>query len=42
VGKIPTVLYYDQTGNVRAAGAEAMAESLAEQIEEENWIKAEW
>lgn len=40
--KIPTVLYYDQKGNVRAAGAEAVTEGIEEKAEDENWTKSEW
>ncbi|KDR70734.1 hypothetical protein GALMADRAFT_254772 [Galerina marginata CBS 339.88] len=40
--KIPTVLYYDCTGKVRAVGAEAMDEGIYERAEEEKWAKAEW
>ncbi|KDR70823.1 hypothetical protein GALMADRAFT_254436 [Galerina marginata CBS 339.88] len=40
--KIPTVIYYDQSGNVRAVGAEAMREGIQEIAEDEQWIKAEW
>jgi hypothetical protein len=40
--KIPTILYYDQMGNIRAAGAEAMQEGLLDLIEDEGWVKAEW
>ncbi|PPR01388.1 hypothetical protein CVT24_006226 [Panaeolus cyanescens] len=40
--KIPTVIYYDRTGKVRAVGAEAMREGIYEVAEEEKWIKAEW
>jgi hypothetical protein len=40
--KIPTIIYYDKTGRVRAVGAEAMAEGLEELIEDEGWVKAEW
>jgi hypothetical protein len=40
--KIPTILYYDQSGNVRAAGAEALQESIVDQAEENKWAKAEW
>jgi len=35
-------LYYDQKGNVRAAGAEAVSEGIEEKAEDENWTKAEW
>jgi hypothetical protein len=38
--KVPTIIYYDQAGNVRAAGAEALRDAY--QAEEEDWIKAEW
>ncbi|KAG6889537.1 hypothetical protein C0992_004796 [Termitomyces sp. T32_za158] len=40
--KIPTIIYYDQQGNVRAVGAEALKADLEIAIEEEGWIKAEW
>lgn len=40
--KIPTVIYYDREGKVRAVGAEALQEGIFEIAEEENWIKAEW
>ena len=40
--KIPTIIYYDQTGNVRAVGAEAVREGIYDLAEEENWVKAEW
>ncbi|KJA20618.1 hypothetical protein HYPSUDRAFT_166744 [Hypholoma sublateritium FD-334 SS-4] len=40
--KIPTVIYYDQDGKVRAVGAEAMQEGIYEQADEEQWVKAEW
>ncbi|PPR02811.1 hypothetical protein CVT26_009597 [Gymnopilus dilepis] len=40
--KIPTVMYYDRAGKVRAAGAEASVEGIFETAEEEQWIKTEW
>ncbi|KDR71278.1 hypothetical protein GALMADRAFT_143974 [Galerina marginata CBS 339.88] len=40
--KIPTIIYYDRSGKVRAVGAEAEAEQVSEISQEENWIKAEW
>ncbi|GLB37967.1 putative ATP binding [Lyophyllum shimeji] len=40
--KIPTIIYYDQYGVVRAAGAEALKEGLEDMIEDEGWTKAEW
>ena len=39
---IPTIIYYDLGGNVRAVGAEAMREGIYEIAEHENWMKAEW
>ena len=40
--KIPTIIYYDLGGKVRAVGAEAMQEGIYEMAEEESWVKAEW
>ncbi|KIK58160.1 hypothetical protein GYMLUDRAFT_228044, partial [Collybiopsis luxurians FD-317 M1] len=40
--KIPSVLYYDSTGKVRAIGAETLLESTIEAAEEEKWHKVEW
>ena len=40
--KIPTIIYYDRAGKVRAVGAEAMREGIYEIAEDENWVKAEW
>ena len=40
--KIPTVIYYDMIGKVRAVGAEAMDEGIYETAEDENWVKTEW
>ncbi|KAF8873975.1 hypothetical protein CPB84DRAFT_1817940 [Gymnopilus junonius] len=40
--KIPTIMYYDRTGKVRAVGAEATIDGIYETAEEEQWIKAEW
>ncbi|KAF9047817.1 hypothetical protein BJ165DRAFT_1527080 [Panaeolus papilionaceus] len=40
--KIPTLLYYDAKGTVRAAGAEAKDEAIEEMADEEGWIKAGW
>ena len=42
VSKIPTVIYYDQSGEVKAVGAEAMKEGIYEVAEDENWVKVEW
>lgn len=40
--KIPTIIYYDQEGKVRAVGAEAVSEGVEQIAEEEGWTKAEW
>ncbi|KAG5636039.1 hypothetical protein H0H81_009312 [Sphagnurus paluster] len=40
--KIPTIIYYDQDGKVRAIGAETTDERLRDTIEDEGWVKAEW
>ncbi|KAF9047819.1 hypothetical protein BJ165DRAFT_1527082 [Panaeolus papilionaceus] len=40
--KIPTVLYYDASGRLRAAGAEAKNEGIEERAADEGWVKAEW
>ena len=40
--KIPTVIYYDLSGTVRAVGAEAMKEGIYLVADDENWVKAEW
>ncbi|KAF9478438.1 hypothetical protein BDN70DRAFT_994212 [Pholiota conissans] len=40
--KIPTIIYYDRSGNVKAVGAEAMVEGIYEQAVDEQWVKAEW
>ena len=40
--KIPTVIYYDRSGRVKAVGAEAMKEGFYLVAEDENWVKAEW
>ena len=40
--KIPSLLYYDKTGNVKAAGAEALTESVLEDALDNDWTKAEW
>ncbi|PBK82171.1 hypothetical protein ARMGADRAFT_1171040 [Armillaria gallica] len=37
--KIPTILYYDQSGDVKAVGAEALDESMIRSAEDEGWIK---
>jgi hypothetical protein len=40
--KIPTIIYYDQDGNVRAVGAEAVREGIEDDAEYGQWTKAEW
>ncbi|KAF8962417.1 hypothetical protein BDZ97DRAFT_2022504 [Flammula alnicola] len=40
--KIPTIIYYDPVGKVRAVGAEAMRDGIVEAAEDGKWIKAEW
>lgn len=40
--KIPTIIYYDQEGKVRAIGAEATKEGVEQTAEDEGWTKAEW
>ena len=40
--KVPSLLYYDKSGNVRAAGAEVLTESVNEDALTEGWTKAEW
>lgn len=39
--KIPSIMYYDQHGNMKAAGAEADGASVLAQAEDEGWIKTE-
>lgn len=39
--KIPSLLYYDRSGNVVAAGAEAEGAQIADQAEDEGWTKVE-
>lgn len=39
--KIPSVMYYDQHGNMKAAGAEADGAAVLAQAEDEAWIKIE-
>ena len=39
--KIPSVLYYDKHGKVKAAGAEAETSKVVSQAEDEQWLKVE-
>ena len=40
--KIPSVIYYDESGRVKAAGAETELDSVVELAEEEEWLKVQW
>ncbi|KAG2358893.1 hypothetical protein BDR07DRAFT_1293671 [Suillus spraguei] len=40
--RIPSILYYDSNGTVRAVGAEAQQEHIIEMAEDEGWMKLEW
>ncbi|KAJ7288674.1 hypothetical protein C8J57DRAFT_1281001 [Mycena rebaudengoi] len=40
--KVPSVVYYDRSGDARAMGAEAQQESVQEQATEEGWQKSAW
>ncbi|KAF7982968.1 hypothetical protein HWV62_24554 [Athelia sp. TMB] len=40
--KIPSIIFYDKGGIVRAAGAEALLENIVEQAEDDGWTKLEW
>jgi hypothetical protein len=40
--KIPSILYYDQQGGLRAAGAEALQEIIIDQADDEGWTRLEW
>jgi len=40
--KIPSVLYYDKCGKVRAAGADTERDGMDIIAEDEKWDKAEW
>lgn len=40
--KIPSIIYYDKDGAVRAVGAEATQEGFLEEAEDNEFIKVEW
>jgi len=40
--KIPTVIYYDSGGEVRATGAETNCEEIIEAAEDNEWVRVEW
>ena len=39
--KIPTIMYYDQEGNMTAGGAEAEGSAIIDLAEDYGWTKAE-
>lgn len=39
--KVPSILYYDRDGDVRAAGAEVLSEGVIESALTSGWTKAE-
>ncbi|KAH9068373.1 hypothetical protein EDB83DRAFT_2222622 [Lactarius deliciosus] len=39
--KIPTIVFYDQDGNMKVAGAEADSNAIIDLAEDEGWTKAE-
>ena len=40
--KVPSLLYYDKNGNVKAVGAEVLTEHVIEAALTEEWTRAEW
>ena len=40
--KIPTVIYYDADGEIRAIGAETLKEGTEEEAQDSQWSKARW
>ncbi|KAH9912668.1 uncharacterized protein B0H18DRAFT_1088342 [Fomitopsis serialis] len=40
--KIPSVLYYDENGEVKAIGAEATSDATDSEAEGEQWTRVEW
>jgi len=40
--KVPSVIYYDKSGRVKAIGAEAMKDGVQLTAMESGWYKAEW
>jgi len=40
--KIPSILYYDRRGMLKAVGAEAVREGIELTAEDEGWTKVEW
>jgi hypothetical protein len=39
--KIPSILYYNQDGELRAVGTEALPEHVIEEAEDKGWVKLE-
>ena len=39
---MPSLLYYDKSGNVKAAGAEVLTEGTTEAALTEGWTMVEW
>ena len=42
MSKVPSIIYYDTQGRVKAIGAEAIKDGIYEAAIEGNWYKAEW
>ncbi|EIN07326.1 hypothetical protein PUNSTDRAFT_136011 [Punctularia strigosozonata HHB-11173 SS5] len=40
--KIPTIMWYDRSGVVQAAGAEAELPENLDRADDQDWVKAEW
>ncbi|KAK1222716.1 hypothetical protein PQX77_014421 [Marasmius sp. AFHP31] len=40
--KIPSIVYYDRQGRVRAVGAEALQEHIEEEAEQDGWFLSKW
>ncbi|KAG7093473.1 hypothetical protein E1B28_007149 [Marasmius oreades] len=40
--KIPSIIYYDREGRVKAVGAEASQEHVQEEARENNWFLSKW
>jgi hypothetical protein len=40
--KIPTIVFYNRQGEVKAVGAEAISEETLVKAGKQGWLKAEW
>ncbi|KAN0086229.1 hypothetical protein V8E55_007363, partial [Tylopilus felleus] len=40
--KVPSILFYDKSGTVRAAGAKVLSSDIIQTAQTEGWTKAEW